>query len=226
MKNLISEDETGIFADGSGSLRIDSRTVAQLFGKQHFHVLRDIYSITSTNSGYSTDFVKSNFGFNNYEDSYGRKNIYCLMTFQGFLALTMGYVGAEANRRKEEIIAGFSRMSDRVNALLLERSNFREYTDAIQDMYPEDKYIYAYENAMINEIITGMLPCDYKSLHGMSQKDSTRPTYQADINRAIHKLQAVDIGLLTARTPPMRRRELLIKYAHDHNLINLLPKGE
>ena len=42
MKFLIPEDELGVFADQGGVPRVDSLFVADVFDKQHFHVLRDI----------------------------------------------------------------------------------------------------------------------------------------------------------------------------------------
>ena len=40
MKFLIPEDELGVFADQGGVPRVDSLFVADVFDKQHFHVLQ------------------------------------------------------------------------------------------------------------------------------------------------------------------------------------------
>ena len=48
MKFLIPEDAFGVFADQGGVPRVDSLFVADVFGKQHFHVLRDIAKITES----------------------------------------------------------------------------------------------------------------------------------------------------------------------------------
>ena len=39
MKELIPRDEYGIFADMRDTARVDSRSVAAFFEKDHFHVL-------------------------------------------------------------------------------------------------------------------------------------------------------------------------------------------
>ena len=61
MKELIPRDEYGIFADMRDTARVDSRSVAAFFEKDHFHVLRDIARITDTKSGLSEEFINSNF---------------------------------------------------------------------------------------------------------------------------------------------------------------------
>ena len=45
MKNLIPEDDYGVFADQKGVARVDSLFVAAAFEKGHRHVLRDITRI-------------------------------------------------------------------------------------------------------------------------------------------------------------------------------------
>ena len=61
MKELIPRDEYGIFADIHDTARVDSRSVAAFFDKQHKHVLRDIANITEPKSGLSEEFVEKNF---------------------------------------------------------------------------------------------------------------------------------------------------------------------
>ena len=73
MKELIPRDEYGIFADTHDTARVDSRSVAAFFEKEHFHVLRDIARITDTRSGLSKEFIDSNFVADKYKDSTGRK---------------------------------------------------------------------------------------------------------------------------------------------------------
>lgn len=51
MKNLIPEDDYGMFADQKGVARVDSLFVAAVFEKQHYNVLRDIERITAPASG-------------------------------------------------------------------------------------------------------------------------------------------------------------------------------
>ena len=90
MKNLIPEDEIGVFADQGGVPRVDSLFVADVFDKQHFHVLRDIAKITESKSGLSETFIASNFEPSTYRDVTGRKLPRYLLTRDGFTMLVMG----------------------------------------------------------------------------------------------------------------------------------------
>lgn len=86
-----------------------SMNVAEVFGKQHSHVLRDIKELDC-----SEEFRKSNFGlsFNEREMPKGgsKKEPYYTMTRDGFTFLVMGYRGKKAAKFKEEYIKAFNRM--------------------------------------------------------------------------------------------------------------------
>ena len=53
MKELIPMDKYGIFADMKDTPRVDSRYVAEMFGKDHKNVLRDIRALTMPENGLS-----------------------------------------------------------------------------------------------------------------------------------------------------------------------------
>ena len=44
-KNLVAKNELGIYADANGVVRADSLVVAQMFGKLHANVVRDIRNL-------------------------------------------------------------------------------------------------------------------------------------------------------------------------------------
>lgn len=64
-----------------------SLKVAEVFGKNHFHVMRDIEALEC-----SADFRESNFGFYSFKPE-GAKRSYpmYLMTRDGFTFLAMGF---------------------------------------------------------------------------------------------------------------------------------------
>ena len=97
MKNLIPEDEIGVFADQGGVPRVDSLFVADVFDKQHFHVLRDIAKITESKSGLSETFIASNFEPSTYRDVTGRKLPRYLLTRDGFTIAGHGLYRPEGN---------------------------------------------------------------------------------------------------------------------------------
>lgn len=89
---------------------ITSLQVAEIFGKQHGHVLRDIRTILPK---LTDDFVASNFG--EYEESYHtgfgmKKTPAYLLSKDGFIMLTMGYTGEKAMQFKEAYIKRFNEM--------------------------------------------------------------------------------------------------------------------
>ena len=61
MKQLIPMDEYGIFVDTKDTARANSLMVAEMFGKNHKEVLRDIRKITDPKSGLSEKFRQRNF---------------------------------------------------------------------------------------------------------------------------------------------------------------------
>lgn len=95
----------------NGKLVTDSLMVAEVFGKEHKHVLRDIKTLEC-----SDDFNKSNFGLIDYKDTRNRNQQKYIITQDGFSFLVMGYTGKEAARFKENYINEFNRMRQQLNA--------------------------------------------------------------------------------------------------------------
>lgn len=119
--------EVQIYSDGI-TTKTNSKNVADVFNKQHRHVLRDIENLDC-----SKEFRESNFGLSTYT-SEQNKQLPCVeMTKDGFTFLCMGYRGKRAAQFKEAYIAEFNRMadslnsiSDRVNRLEMDRRNIQE----------------------------------------------------------------------------------------------------
>lgn len=76
-----------------------SLIVAEVFGKEHRKVLRDIESLSC-----SENFNTANFGRIDYTDSRGRTQKAYEMTKDGFSFLVMGYTGKAAAKFKEDFI--------------------------------------------------------------------------------------------------------------------------
>lgn len=85
---------------------VSSLDVAETFGKEHNHVLRDIRELEC-----SDEFRQSNFGQIYYEDKYGRKQKAYAITRDGFTLLVMGYTGEKAMKFKEAYIKQFQEIS-------------------------------------------------------------------------------------------------------------------
>ncbi|MFB7817386.1 Rha family transcriptional regulator [Paenibacillus chitinolyticus] len=99
MKNLVFVS--------NGKNVTDSLTVAEVFGKDHKHVMRDIKDLEC-----SQEFRESNFGPSSYLSVQNKELPKYLITQDGFSFLVMGYTGKEAARFKEIYIKEFNRMRD------------------------------------------------------------------------------------------------------------------
>ena len=104
--------------DRGGVPMVSSRAVAQRFGKQHGHVMRDIENLIEDLSKIG-DISRPNSGPLNsqlnfepifFKDSYGRKQPEYLMTRDGFALLAMGFTGKKALQFKTAYIAAFNQM--------------------------------------------------------------------------------------------------------------------
>ena len=115
-----------------------SLKVAEMFHKQHNHVLRDIERLEC-----STDFRQSNFGQSYYKNEQNKRQPMYYITKDGFTFLVMGYRGKKAAEFKEAYISAFNKME----SILKEKSTKawletreqgkltrRAETDVIQDL--------------------------------------------------------------------------------------------
>lgn len=93
-----------VFQNSNGNDVTTSLIVAQVFGKEHKNVLRDIESLSC-----SEDFNRLNFERITYKDARNREQTAYEMTKDGFSFLVMGYTGAKAGEFKEKSINEFNR---------------------------------------------------------------------------------------------------------------------
>ena len=146
MKELVPMNDYGIFANAKYEAMVDSRFVAEIFDKEHYHVLRDIAKITDTKSGLSEDFVNKHFCKDKYTDSTGRKLPCYRMTRNGFAILVMGYAGEKAMRFKECYINRFDEMEQQIKYLQTLREQHPQLTEAIKSVHDEPKFYSVFHN--------------------------------------------------------------------------------
>lgn len=89
-----------------------SLNVAEVFGKNHQHVLRTIKALDVPE-----EFGLSNFGQTSYLDSQGRPQPMFNVTRDGFTILVMGFSGSKAMQFKLAYLAEFNRMETELHAL-------------------------------------------------------------------------------------------------------------
>lgn len=93
-----------VFQNSNGNDVTTSLLVAEVFGKEHSKVVRDIESLSC-----SASFNAANFGVITYIDSRNREQTAYEITKDGFSFLVMGYTGAKAGEFKEKFINEFNR---------------------------------------------------------------------------------------------------------------------
>ena len=99
MDNLISVD----VRIENDQMITDSRNVANVFGKRHDNVIRDIEGIKKDVLNFEEMFFEGTM-----PDSYGREQKVYFMNRDGFTLLAMGFTGSEAMKWKLKYIEAFN----------------------------------------------------------------------------------------------------------------------
>jgi len=217
LKELIPRDEYGIFADIHDTARVDSRSVAALFEKNHKEVLRDIRNLTNSESGLSDEFRRRNFALSSYITSQNKKQPCYYLTRDGFTMLAMGYTGEKAMRFKELYIKRFNEMEALIKQLVAARQEFPMLTEMIRTVHDNPKpYHYSNECDMINRLVIGMSAKKFRESHGIEKGRSIRPYLTEEQIRLIDELQIVDVGLLMSVPKLDDRKRLLEQHLEQH----------
>jgi len=96
----------------NGRVMTDSLTVAEVFGKEHKNILRDIKNLES-----SEEFNRLNFEHTHYTHHQNKQQYpKYLITQDGFTFLAMGYTGKLAATFKEKYIKAFNEMRTKLES--------------------------------------------------------------------------------------------------------------
>lgn len=207
MKTMVPKNEFGLFADIKGVPRIDSMTVAEIFGKRHDNVIRDIRGLDC-----SKEFLLLNFEEQTYIDNNAHTQVCYNMTRDGFVFLVMGYRGKKAAAFKEAYIRRFNEMEEFIKYLLEARTEFPLLTANIALIKENPKpYYFSNECDMLNRIVLGRTAKQVREEHGLKKGTSIRPYLKNVEIEAIDQLQRVDIGLLIS-TPDFQKRKQYLEW--------------
>ncbi len=106
-----------IVFEKDGQALTTSREVADYFGKNHAHILRDIRAtleqLSETPEG--REFSQSKIGLAEYRDEQGKPRPLYTLTRDGFTLLAMGFTGAKAMQFKVAYINAFNRMAGMIS---------------------------------------------------------------------------------------------------------------
>lgn len=205
MKELIPMNRYGMFADRNDTARVSSLMVAELFGKDHRKVVRDVESLDC-----SPEFNAANFGRISYEDSRGRKQKAYAMTRDGFMFLAMGYRGKKAAQIKEAYIREFNKMEAFIRTLVEARNQFPLLTSNIKLIHEKPKpHHFSNEADMLNRMVLGMTAKQFREARGIKAGESIRPYLTSEQIATLNRLQMIDAGLLLAMPDfGQRKRQL------------------
>jgi Rha family phage regulatory protein len=89
----------------NGQIKTTSKIIADVFGKAHRKILRDIESLDC-----SEEFRAANFGLSYYTSQQNKKLTCYDITEDGFYFLCMGFTGKKAAKWKESFIHTFKEM--------------------------------------------------------------------------------------------------------------------
>jgi Rha family phage regulatory protein len=98
-----------------------SRTVAEVFGKRHADVIRDIENLTTQNCVLPSFFIEST-----YKSKQNKALKQYLITQDGFTLLAMGFTGSKALEFKLKYIQAFNEMREMLQRKSLAREVTRE----------------------------------------------------------------------------------------------------
>lgn len=129
----------------NGQLLTSSLTVAEVFGKQHAHVLRDIKNLEC-----SQEFRQSNFGESSYTNSQNREMPCYAITRDGLSFLVMGFTGKEAALWKEKYIKAFNEMEAKLKSLALHSYQIDDPIKRAEKWIEEQKQKLLLENKVEN----------------------------------------------------------------------------
>ena len=212
MKELVPMNDYGIFANTKYEAMVDSRYVAEVFGKNHQHVMEAIRKLIREDSGYSREFRRSNFRQSSYVNEQNKKQPCYAMTRDGFTALVMGFTGRRANQFKELYITRFNAMEEQIRYLQSLREQHPQLTAAIKSIHDEPKfYHYSNEMDMLNKIALGMTAKQFRELHNIPEEEPIRPYLSSTEEELLDLLQNFDIGFVIA-VPDFNQRRQMLEY--------------
>lgn len=177
---------------------VTSLDIAETFGKEHKHVLRDIREL-----GCSEEFNRSNFGPISYTDSMNRQQEAIVMTRDGFTLLVMGYTGELAMKFKEAYIRQFNAMEAALRGKLVEREKGiavrQALTKAIQQSNEDDRmhgHAYSTYTNCIYKALFGMNANQLREKLGVNKQDNLRDYFSPEELRAVQSMERLVSGLV------------------------------
>lgn len=184
--------------DKEERVAVTSLDVAETFGKDHRHVLRDIRDL-----GCSEEFRLSNFGQSTYINSQNKKQPMAYMTRDGFTLLVMGYGGELAMKFKEAYIKQFNAMEKALRGKMIEREKGiavrQALTKALQQSTENERmhgHAYSTYTNCIYKVLFGMNASQLREKYGIGKKENLRDYFSVEELHAVQSMECLVSGLV------------------------------
>ena len=171
-KKEILENELVLFSSNNlqeADAITTSLHIADAFGKEHNHVLRDIREIKTSLMNPILDSVQNPYVFSEceYRDNSGKKNKMIMLNRDSAMLICMGFTGEKALALKTAFIVRFNEMEQELLALQNVRVvgvfDRNELTEVIENRVNNDDFYFANKHAVITNKI-------YKALFNKTAK--------------------------------------------------------
>ena len=195
-----------VFLGQDGRLVTTSLKVAEVFGKVHAKVMRDIEKLDCSN-----EFTIANFGKRTFKTEQGNEYPMYEITKDGFVFLVMGYTGKKAAEFKEAYIKKFNEMEAELKSQQTKQLSAAEsLLQSVQLLVAHERQLSILETQQKN--MQGAINTLYDEVYGMKfQTDLMRQKLNNEIERytvigycSLHKIditrkEAAIIGGACAR---------------------------
>lgn len=187
-------------------LTTTSRDVAEVFGKEHKNVLRDIETLQC-----SENFRKLNFELSEYKVDGNNKTYHeYIMTRDGFTLLVMGYTGEKAMQFKEAYIKAFNEMEKELKRLYAERQQWEIerakgvlvrhiLTDTIKMKVadsPHKKFMYPNYTKLIYKTLFGKTLKELQAEYGVKPRESIRDYLTSEQLKDVESMEMLVSSLI------------------------------
>ena len=218
MKNLIVHPDYQLY-ERKGITKISSVQVAEIFGKEHRNIMRDIEERILGVA--PEDFSALNFERTSYRTDQNKKHPMYLVTKNGFALLTMGFTGKKAMQFKVDYINRFDQMETFIKSLASSRLEHPAFTEAVMLAHEEPKhYHFSNEIDMINRIVLGRSAKAIREEYGLAKGESIRPYLSEREITDIMRLQVSDVGMLQMGLE-FPERKAALESAHAKRMLRI-----
>lgn len=182
-----------------------SRKIAEVFEKEHKHVLEAIDKIKAENSAVSNMFMESS-----YKAGTGKNYKEYIMNRDGFSILAMGFTGAKALEWKIKYIQAFNCMETELKRIAEERKQWEIerakgvvvrhiLTDTIKMKVsdsPHKKFMYPNYTKLIYKILFGKTFSELKTEYGIKAKESLRDYITSEQLKEVEQMEMLVSSLI------------------------------